>query len=246
MGEDSPGPDDESHDEQAYPRQSELERLERKYGRADVDDSGDDLDEDIEGGDWDDGEEEGANATVEQAREWGKRDGIKAINLAQEQPADYGIEVMDTKAFARAIGVPAADEPGSPARLVCSQRDYVQQGIYFGPELPLAGLISDEASLAFRSSDAAGQAYWDAFELELRRANVSIVTTTHQEMYDDGPSTSLYVVDRNRFPRLDEKEATNYAEDGAFHFDETSVQFAFKPEMQPLTARLTKRFRRRT
>jgi hypothetical protein len=212
-----------------------LEALERKY-------SGD-------RGDIEEGIDFGAaevKVTADKAREWGKRDGSKAVELAKEEASSEleGIEVVGPE-FARALGVPHPDEPGSPARRLCSQWDYVTQGISFAPtDIPLNGLISKEAGYCYRASEGVADVYWDALELELRRSNVQLLPTYYVEPYENTYIYSLYVIDLDRFPVWNGKNIEGINEEGSFVVEETCVQMAYMPEKPGIKGRLGSVFRR--
>jgi|GEM_PF-2700476 len=174
--------------------------------------------------------------TASKAREWGKRDGTKAVALAKEEaPPGPGIEIVN---LAPLLGCPDAGEPGSPARRLCSQWEYVNQGIYFGPDVPLNALISKEAQYCFQASDPLAQTYWDAVELELRRADVQLLATYYIHLYENTEIRSLYVVDLDRFPVWNGKNIEGATEDGDIIIDETFVQKAYLPEKPGTLKRL--------
>lgn len=216
-------------------RAPSLEALERKYGG---DHGG--IEEDI------DPEEAEVEVTADEAREWGKQDGSKAVALAKEEASSEfdGIETLGP-GFSRALGVPHPDEPGSPARRLCSQWDYVTQGISFAPtDVPLNGLISKEAGRCYRASEEVADVYWDAVELELRRSNVQLLSTYYVEPYENTYIYSLYVVDLDRFPVWNGKNIEGLNEEGNFVIEETFVQMAYMPEKPGIKGRLGSFFRR--
>lgn len=215
--------------------EASLEALERKYSG----DSGD-IGEDIDSGAAE------IKVTGDKAREWGKRDGSKAVELAKDEASSEleGIEVVGPR-FARALGVPHPDEPGSPARRLCSQWDYVTQGINFAPtDIPLNGLISKEAGYCYRASEGLADIYWDALELELRRSNVQLLPTYYVEPYENTYIYSLYVVDLDRFPVWNGKNIEGINEEGGFVIEETFVQMAYMAEKPGIKDRLGSVFRR--
>ena len=215
-------------------RATSLEALERKYG-----DRGN-IEEDV------DYEASEVKVTADKARKWGKRDGSKTVELAKEEalPELDGIEVVGPE-FARALGVPHPDEPGSPARRLCSHWDYVTQGINFAPsDIPLNGLISKEAGYCYRASEGLADVYWDALELELRRSNVQLLSTYYVEPYENTYIYSLYVVDLDRFPVWNGKNIEGINEEGGFVIEETFVQMAYMPEKPGIKGRLERVFRR--
>lgn len=215
--------------------EASLEALERKYGG-----DGGDIEEDI------DSEATEIEVTADKARKWGKRDGSSAVELAKEEVSSEleGIEIVGPE-FARALGVPHPDEPGSPARRLCSQWDYVTQGINFAPtDIPLNGLISKEAGHCYRASEEVADVYWDAVELELRRSNVQLLSTYYVEPYENTYIYSLYVVDLDRFPVWNGKNIEGINEEGNFVIEETFVQMAYMPEKPGIKDRLGSVFRR--
>lgn len=184
--------------------------------------------------------------SVEDAKAWGKRDAQRAIELARETDDELaGIEVVSFPA--RSMGWPDPGRPGSPARRLCSDwDDTTEEGIYAGPEdLPIAGRISSEAAKAARSGGAAWDAYWDALELELRRANVALLVTYFDHPYERTHIRSMYVVDNDRFPVWNGKELMGFQEDEDTLIEETYVQEAYLPEKKSIGERLRQFFRRR-
>jgi len=187
------------------------------------------------------------SVSPEDARAWGKRDAQRAIELSRETVDDElaGIEVVSLPA--RAMGWPDPGGPGSSARRLCSDwEDTTEDGIYIGPEdLPIAGRISPEAAKAARSGEAVWGAYWDAFELEFRRANVALVLTYFDHPYEHTHIRSMYVVDNDRFPVWNGEELMGFQEDGDSLIEETYVQDAYLPEKKSVGERLRYFFRRR-
>lgn len=169
---------------------------------------------------------------VEQAVAWGKRDGERAVALAKEE-WDSEIEVV--RFPADAMGLPDPGEPGTTARRLCSDwDDTTDEGIYVGPrDLPIGGRISKEAGETARSADHVWDAYWDAFELTLRRANVALLLT-YFDTEERSHLRSLYVVDNDRFPVWNGKNLMGYTEDGDTLIEETHVQIAYLPEKRTI------------
>jgi hypothetical protein len=188
------------------------------------------------------------SVSVKDARAWGKRDGQRAVELARETEDDDELAVIETVSLsARVMGWPDPGRPGSVARRLCSDwDDTTEEGIYVGPEdLPIAGRISSEAAKAAKSGGPAWDGYWDALELELRRANVALLVTYFDHPYEHTHIRSLYVVDNDRFPIWNGKELVGFAEDGSNLIEEICVQEAYLPVKKGIGERLCQLFQRR-
>lgn len=179
---------------------------------------------------------------VEQAVACGRRDGARAVDLAKEE---WDSELEVARLPAHVMGLPDPGEPGTVARRLCSDwDDTTDQGIYVGPrDLPIGGRISNEAGKAARSADHVWDAYWDAFELTLRRANVALLLT-YFDTEERSHLRSLYVVDNDRFPVWNGKNLTGYTEDGDTLIEETCVQIAYLPETRRIRDKIRGVFRR--
>jgi hypothetical protein len=183
--------------------------------------------------------------TIEQADAWGRRDAQRAIALAKELPGEIVADVFKAPpALLEVLDTVDPGEPGSSARRFASQWQYVEDDTWVGPEdVYSGGLISENAAKAADAGGAVWDTYWDAFRDSTEAANVAILPTMYH--LPDGSLdgvTSLYVIDKDRFPRFNEKNLLGFHQDGVFYVDEVYAQIAYLPPSR--WDRLKRRLRR--
>ncbi len=141
--------------------------------------------------------------SAEQAVEAGRRDAIKAIDLARKAPKSAPA-VRWVSFEDRSEDAPdwAASSEGAP----------------------LLAIATDDAFAAWLGGETVFDAYANTFEVELQRAEIRRVLTISPPASEDEDFLSLYIVDGDRFPMLNKAITT---EDG--YVLDMSVQAAFSP-----------------
>lgn len=178
-----------------------------------------------------------SSVSLQEGRDLGRRDATRAIALAREPDQHPLVKVG--RMSPRVTGMPFAGEDGSAARRVGGFWKYMQstaQGLWYEPpheDVPLAATLSRGAADAFR--DGQIDVYWDAFDLECRRAEVNLFKTYWRPDSDNAyVIRSLYVSDAARFPVFAGRKLPQIVEDGETYFDELWAQEVYRRKLGPI------------